>query len=104
MARQKTANRNLILFETALVVGLITILVENWIANLSLHAFWKVIIMMLFFGGIFSIFFKYIEPLAESTIKGIINKRRKSKFIIHFMIIAIMFVLYSLIYFNLTWI
>lgn len=102
MKKSKISN-NLILFETALAVGLITIIIENVIANFSIHPFWKVTIMMLFFGGLFSIFFKYIEPYAEKAIRKIVNKRNDRRFLVHLSIIAIMFLLYSLFYFNLTW-
>jgi len=100
MARKST-NRNLIIFETALIVGLISIILEKWITTLNIHIFLKITLIMFLMGGLFSIFFKFIEPMAEGLISSILSKRNNLKKIItHAIILIIMFGLYALFYFG----
>ena len=98
---KKSTNRNLIIFETALIVGLISILLENWIKNLNIHIFLKISLIMFMIGGLFSIFFKFIEPMAEGLITSLLSRRNNlRKLIVHGIIILVMFGLYALFYFG----
>ena len=101
MNRKKSINRNLIIFETALIVGLVSLLVEKWIMTLGIHTFFKITLIMLMMGGLFSIFFKFIEPMAEGLITSILAKRNKArKNLAHAIILIAMFGLYALFYFG----
>ena len=46
-----------------------------------------------------TVFFKFVEPIAEKLIKGIVQRR--NKFLMHLVILVVMFLLYGLFYFGL---
>ena len=104
MSAKKTirkVNRNMVLFETALLIGLVSIFLENYIKSFQMNFYLKVFFIMLLFGGLFSVFFKFIEPFFEKMLSSALSKKKFfTRLIIHSLLVIVLFVLYSLFYFG----
>jgi hypothetical protein len=95
-------DKQLIIFETALLLGLVNFFVEKWIFSLDINFYLKVLSVMMMVAGSFSIVFKLIEPLAKGAVKKMLIFGKKSyvNLIIHTGIIGLFFILYSWLFFG----
>ena len=99
----KKVNKKLVLFESSLFVGLVGFLFESLVRNLNISFYLRVVFVMVLFGGLFSVFFTFIEPFFQRVIFLFLKRRSSSyKLFFHIVLFIVLFVLYSLVYFGVS--
>ncbi len=94
--------RFLLVFETALIIGLLNFFLEKKIHALEINTYLKIAIIMLLAGGIFSLAYVFVEKIIRNTL-NIVFKVQIIPFLnylIHAGIIAVLYYLYSLYFFK----
>ena len=94
-------NRILLVFEAALVVSLAQTILQLKITATQLSIYYKVGLIMLMAGGIFSIAFAILSKVIEGMLNKVtVSHKILSNLIIHLVILAGLFYLYALYHFN----
>jgi hypothetical protein len=97
-------NKWLFIFETILFVGVIDEYFEGLILSLNIDFYWHVLLLMISVGVLFTLLFRYIEPLTKKILVFLvrINTNKLVRIIMHIIILSILFYLYSQVFFGKT--
>lgn len=93
----------ILFFEAALIVALVQFSLENFIQQYKMDIYLKVAVIMLMAGGILSVGFALLQKIVQGTL-GAFNKLAVLpllQILFHLVVLAILYYLFSLLYFNL---
>ncbi len=95
-------NKFLFIFETILLIGVIDEFFETLIMGLELSIYSHILLLMLSIGTLFYFALMFIEKVAKGTITWLVrlNSNKILRFIVHVIILYIIFILYARVFFD----
>jgi hypothetical protein len=95
-------NKYLFIFETVLLIGLLENYLSEIILELNINVYLNVLLIMLSIGFLFTLAFRFLEPLARDTIVWLVrfNENKILRIVAHALILICLFYLYTLAYFD----
>jgi len=97
-------NKLLFIFETILLVGVVDEFFEGVVTGLSLNIYLHVLLLMLAVGILFTLAFSFLEPWTKKLIVWTvrINQNKILRFLMHVIILAVLYYFYAKVFFGTT--